>query len=119
MPYRTRRLLENLANSGGVERTRLTQCSRERATPLGELEALEDGVQVRTPAREPPAEVGDSSPVDCHHPEQVGSGRPNPTAHAGALRDVRDRPTGLGHATPSPGPVGSAAAPSLLDAGAG
>lgn len=72
---------------GGVERALEAQGPGERTTPLSELETPERRVHMGTTTREPPVRIGDDSPLDRDHAQQVSHGRPVPTTHAQALRE--------------------------------
>jgi len=54
---------------GGVEGSLHAERPREGPTPYGKVEALQVGVQVRSPARKPPCEVWGDTPVDHHEAE--------------------------------------------------
>jgi hypothetical protein len=65
----------------------------EGAAPQCLLEAVERGVQVRPPARQPPSRIGDDlavgAPVVEDDAQQVCLGRSLPATHAGADGLVR------------------------------
>ncbi|GLW62727.1 hypothetical protein Arub01_09710 [Actinomadura rubrobrunea] len=66
---------------GRVERPRQAEGPGERPTSLCELETSRIGVQMRAPARQPPAGIGDDDALDRHEAQQLGLGRANAAAH--------------------------------------
>jgi hypothetical protein len=90
---------------GDVERSRHAQRAREGPPTLREVEARGGGVDVRTPAGQPPGRVGQHGVVAGDHAEQLGRGHPRPAPDAGADRRAQAGlsvlPAGVGLSAPS------------------
>ncbi len=78
-----------LAHRTGVERPGV-QGTRESATPFGEVEACEVGVQPSTPTRPAASRVGHGAHAVLvpDHPQEDGPESPLPTPHARAHRPL-------------------------------
>jgi hypothetical protein len=66
-----------------AERTSGAQRPGERLAPARKLQALQTGMQIRTPAREPGLRVGLDDVPNHHETKQAGLLRALLTAHAG------------------------------------
>lgn len=79
-------LLHPLTQFREVERSRAPEGPVESPPTDGLLQAGRDRVQVRTPAGQRIAKIGDTSPPDQHHTQQIAFVRALPAAHTCALR---------------------------------
>jgi hypothetical protein len=80
-----------LSHSAGIERARQAERPGERPTSLGEIEAVQIGMQRSAPTRTLPAWIGNDAQllVDRDHREtqKIGLGRPHLASHARAHRN--------------------------------
>ncbi|MDQ1631913.1 MAG: hypothetical protein QOC80_1885, partial [Frankiaceae bacterium] len=81
----------------GVERSRGAERPSERRSTLRRSEALRPGVEMRTPARQPPTWIGDENTVDDHDTQQLGGCRPSPAPDTGTDRLHATRPKSCSH----------------------
>ncbi len=79
-------LLDGAAQRRRVERSRGTERPRERPAANRQVETDQGGVDVRTPAGQRTAMIGDAFVLGRHDAQQVGPGRSLPAPHTGAFR---------------------------------
>ncbi len=85
LPGRPLHVPAQLLRSERTGTSRDPEGPRERPAPERQIAAGEAGMQVRTPAGQRTAKIGDAFALDHHHTQQVGLGRSSPAPHAGAL----------------------------------
>ena len=79
-------LLERPAEAGAVERSLGPQRPGQSSSSVGQLDALERGVQVRPAPRQPSSPVDDHLATNRYDPKEVGLRRALPAPRTGADR---------------------------------
>jgi len=79
-------LLDMPPQRGGLERPCDPEGPRERPAADRQVETDRGGVQVRTPAGQRTAIIGDALALDHHDPQQIALGRSLPASQTGSLR---------------------------------